>query len=100
MSKDNKAPFNNLEEIAARKRQLRKAIKRQENDLSNDIEAYREEIDSLKGVWHGMASIRRFRKNGLKTGLSQSADKSSRWVTAFTIGFKAVKWLVNRRKKK
>ena len=45
MSKKSDAPFNNQEEIAVRRRQLQKTIRRQERRLSQDIDAYQDEIE-------------------------------------------------------
>ena len=47
MSKKSDAPFNNQEEIAVRRRQLQKTIRRQERRLSQDIDAYQDEIESV-----------------------------------------------------
>lgn len=99
MSKKSNAPFNNQEEIAARRRQLQKTIRRQERRLSQDIDAYQDEIESVKSVWHGLANFRRFRKNGLSSGISKVTGGSSRITTAFSLGIKAARWLLKRRKK-
>jgi len=99
MSKKSNAPLNNLEEIAARKRQLRKTIQRQERRLSQDVDAYQDEIESFKSVWHGLVNLRKFRKSGVASGLAQVTNNSSRVATAFTIGVKVMQWLMKRRKK-
>ena len=99
MSKKSDAPFNHQEEIAVLRRQLQKTIRRQERRLSQDIDAYQDEIESVKSVWHGLANFRRFRKNGLSSGISKVTGGSSRITTAFSLGIKAARWLLKRRKK-
>ena len=100
MSSKNNAPFNNLDEIAARKQQLRRKISVQERRLSKDFDAYQEDVDTAKRLWHGLVNIRKVRPKNVLSGITSVTNKSSRLTTAFTIGAKVVKWLWDRRKSK
>lgn len=110
-----KAPINNLEDIAARKRQLRAKIEVQERKLSKDLDAYQDDVETFKKVWSGLKGVRHFGQNFSLSGItnavqtvralpigkaaSRTAGKS-RWLTAFTLGAEVVNWIVQRRKKK
>ncbi|MBO4381446.1 MAG: hypothetical protein J5799_00745 [Bacteroidales bacterium] len=100
MSNKKEAPFHNLEEIAARKQQLRRKISTQERRLSKDFDAYQEDVDTAKRLWHGIVGIRKVRPRNMLEGISRVSNKSSRLTTAFTIGAKVVKWLWDRKKRK
>lgn len=100
MSNKKEAPFHNLEEIAARKQQLRRKISAQERRLSKDFDAYQEDVDTAKRLWHGIVGIRKVRPRNMLEGISRVSNKSSRLTTAFTIGAKVVKWLWDRKKRK
>ncbi len=100
MSSKKEAPFNNLDEIAARKQQLRRKISAQERRLSKDFDAYQEDVDTAKRLWHGLVSIRKVRPKNVLSGITSVTNKSSRLTTAFTIGAKVVQWLWNRKKRK
>ena len=100
MSKKKTAPFNNLEEIAVRKRQVNSQIKRQERLIGRDIDSYREEISSLKGVWNGVANLGRFSKERQNAEPLRATNNVSRIVSAFSFGVKVVKWLADKRKRK
>ena len=100
MSNKKEAPFHNLEEIAARKQQLRRKISAQERRLSKDFDAYQEDVDTAKRLWHGIVGIRKVRPRNMLEGISRVSNKSSRLTTAFTIGTKVVKWLWDRKKRK
>ena len=58
-----KAPINDLNEIAKRKQELRAKIEVQERRLSKDLDAYQDDIDTLKKTWNGFKSVRNFGKN-------------------------------------
>lgn len=98
MSKTAKAPFNNLEEIAARKAILRKEIAQQENRLRKDFEAYKDDVDTLKTIWGRITSIRDFRKR-TKINEIASVVKKPSWGTALNIGIKVAQWLWKRKRK-
>ena len=100
MSNKKEAPFNNLDEIAARKQQLRRKISAQERRLSKDFDAYQEDVDTAKRLWHGIVGIRKVSPRNMLEGISRVSNKSSRLTTAFTIGAKVVKWLWDRKKRK
>ena len=115
-----KAPINNLEDIARRKQQLRAKIEVQERKLSKDLDAYQDDIDTFKKTWTGLKNIRHFGQNfslsGIsnvvqtvralpigknKTGvLSKGKGKVGAVVTAFSLGYELVNWIVQRRKRK
>ncbi|MBO4504462.1 MAG: hypothetical protein J5730_06615 [Bacteroidales bacterium] len=100
MSNKEKAPFNNLNEIAARKMQLQRKIAAQERRISKDLDAYQEDVDTAKRLWHGLVNLRKVRPRKMLEGFSSATNKSTRITTAITIGTKVVKWLWNRRKSK
>ena len=111
----NKAPLNDLQEIAIRKQQLRAKIERQERKLSKDLDAYQDDIETLKKTWSGLKNIRNFGQNFSVSGISnaiqtvralpigKAAEKVTGkpgWLSAFTIGTEVVNWIVQRRKRK
>lgn len=106
MSKKNSnAPFQSLEDIAVRKAQLRKQIKRQEKALSEDFKAYEDDVDMLKRGWTRLMNVNKLRKNMASkniskklSGLSALSNKSG-WVTAATVGVKVLQWLWKRKSK-
>ena len=115
-----KAPFNDLQDIAKRKQQLRARIEVQERRLSKDLDAYQDDIDTFKKTWSGLKNIRHFGQNfslsGIsnavqavralpigknKTGaLSKGKGKVGGVITAFSVGYELVNWIVQRRKRK
>ena len=100
MSKNmNAAPFNNLEEIAIRKQQLRRKIKAQEEVLSADFDDYQEDVEALKNLWNGILGFRRFRQNGIISGISKLSSGGSVSSLFLTVAAKVVKFLWNRRKR-
>ena len=111
----NKAPLNDLQEIAVRKQQLRAQIERQERKLSKDLDAYQDDIETFKKTWNGLKNIRHFGQNFSVSGISNAiqtvralpigkatkkATGKSGWLTAFTIGAEVVNWIIQRRKRK
>lgn len=111
----NKAPLNDLQDIAARKQQLRAKIERQERKLSKDLDAYQDDVETLKKTWNGFKNIRNFGQNFSVSGISNAVQAvralpigkaaktvsgKSGWLTAFTIGAEVVNWIVQRRKRK
>lgn len=105
MSNKSNAPFSNPREIALRKVQLRKRIKRQENLIGRDLEAYREDVDTLKRVWSRISGITRIGSGegrGLfSSKLSKNNNSSGKPVllTALSVGAKVARWLWKRRKR-
>lgn len=109
-----KAPINDLQEIAKRKQQLRAKIEVQERKLSKDLDAYQDDVETLKKTWNGLKNIRNFGQNFSLSGISnavqtvralpigKAAKKTGkpRWLAAFTIGAEVVNWIVQRRKRK
>ena len=115
-----KAPINDLQDIAKRKQQLRARIEVQERRLSKDLDAYQDDIDTFKKTWSGLKNIRHFGQNfslsGIsnavqavralpigknKTGvLSKGKGKVGGVLTAFSLGYEVVNWIVQRRKRK
>ncbi len=107
----NKAPINNLDEITIRKEQLKANIKLQEHKLSKDLDAYHDDLDTLKKIWNGLKSVKRFGDNFSISEISNMArilpignkkndsDKST-IITAFTLGAELVSWIIKRRKEK
>lgn len=98
-NKVNAAPFNNLEEIANRKQQLRQKIKAQEEVLSTDFDDYQEDVDAFKNLWSGILGFRRFRQNGIVSNISKVTSKGSVASVVLTVATKVVKFLWNRRKR-
>ncbi|MBO6081239.1 MAG: hypothetical protein J6P54_09790 [Bacteroidales bacterium] len=109
-----KAPINDLQEIAKRKQQLRAKIEVQERKLSKDLDAYQDDVETLKKTWNGLKNIRNFGQNFSLSGISnavqtvralpigKAAKKTGKpgWLAAFTIGAEVVNWIVQRRKRK
>ena len=110
-----KTPINDLREIAVRKQQLRAKIERQERKLSKDLDAYQDDIETLKKTWNGLKGIRHFGQNFSVSGISnavqavralpigkvaKSTAGKSGWLTAFTVGAEVVNWFVQRRRRK
>ena len=110
-----KTPINDLREIAVRKQQLRAKIERQERKLSKDLDAYQDDIETLKKTWNGLKGIRHFGQNFSVLGISnavqavralpigkvaKSTAGKSGWLTAFTVGAEVVNWFVQRRRRK
>ena len=80
MSNGNKsatAPFNSLEEIAARKAVLKSQIKQQEEVLYQDLEAYRDDIDTLKQMWSQVVGLRK-KENKVSKILTQGPFKAGK----------------------
>lgn len=111
----NKAPINDLQDIARRKQQLRAKIEIQERRLSKDMDAYQDDIETFKRTWNGIKNIRHFGQNISLSGISnavqtvralpigKAAKKSggkAGWITAFTLGAEVVNWIIQRRKRK
>lgn len=96
-----KAPFNNLQEIAQRKKELKSQIKRQEKVLSRDFDEYQEDVDTFKNLWERVKRLRNLRKNaqnsGIVSGISAISGKKG-VVTAVTVGAKILKWLWQKKK--
>lgn len=115
-----KAPINSLEDIARRKQQLRAKIEVQERRLSKDLDAYQDDIDTFKKTWTGLKNIRHFGQNFSLSGISNvvqtiralpiGKNKSSVMskgkgkiggvITAISLGYELVNWIVQRRKRK
>ena len=112
----NKAPFNDLQDIARRKQELRAKIELQERKLSKDLDAYQDDIETFKKTWNGLKNIRQFGQNFSFSGISSAVQavralpigkstkkvggKAGGWLTAFTIGAEVVNWIVQRRRRK
>jgi head-tail adaptor len=112
----NKAPINSLEEIAARKQQLRAKIELQERKLSKDLDEYQDDVETFKKVWSGIKGVRHIGQNFSASGIAQAvqtvrslpigknkvkpAGKASRLLTAFTLGAEVVSWIIHRRKQR
>lgn len=95
--------FRNLDDIAARKAELRRQISRQEKVLNQDFAAYQEDVDTFKRIWNRIVGILNFRKHKDKKpllyGLSNisAISSNSGWMTALTIGAKVIRWLWKRK---
>lgn len=111
----NKAPINDLNEIAVRKQQLRARIEVQERRLSKDLDAYQDDIETFKKMWSGLKGVRHFGQNIKGSNIVQAvqtvralpigkaakkAGGKSGWLTALTIGTELVSWIVRRRNSK
>lgn len=111
----NKAPINDLNEIAVRKQQLRAKIEVQERRLSKDLDAYQDDIETFKNVWSGLKGVRHFGQNIKGSNIVQAvqtvralpigktakkAGGKSGWITALTIGTELVSWIIRRRNRK
>lgn len=115
-----KAPINSLEDIARRKQQLRAKIEVQERRLSKDLDAYQDDVDTFKKFWSGIKGVRHFGQNFSISGISNAVQavralpigknktgvfskgkgKVGGVITAFSIGYELVNWIVQRRKQK
>ena len=109
-----------MEDIARRKQQLRAKIEVQERRLSKDFDAYQDDIDTFKKTWTGLKNIRHFGQNFSLSGISNvvqtiralpiGKNKSSVMskgkgkiggvITAISLGYELVNWIVQRRKRK
>lgn len=100
------SPYQNLEEIALRKAQLRKQIAKQEKRLNRDFDAYQDDVDTLKRVWNRVVSIATFRKRNVPDNVSSGLSKISALsnkpglVTALSVGAKVVGWLWKWKRKR
>jgi hypothetical protein len=100
------SPYQNLEEIALRKAQLRKQIAKQESRLSRDFDAYQDDVDTLKRLWNRVVSIATLRKRTVPDNVSSRLSKISALsnkpglVTALSVGAKVVSWLWKRKHKR
>ena len=110
-----KSPYENLNQIEARKQQLRKQIKRQEEKLGKDFELYQDDVETLKKFWSGVKGVRHFGQNFSLSGVSQAvqtvkalpigkaakkAGGKSGWLSAFALGAEVVGWIVKRHRNK
>ena len=115
-----KAPINNLEDIARRKQQLRARIEVQERKLSKDLDAYQDDVETFKKFWSGIKGVRHFGQNFNLSGISNAVQavralpigknrsgllskgkgKVGGVLTAFSLGYEVVNWIVQRRKRK
>ena len=109
------APYNNLKEIEYRKQQIRDQINRQERILMKDMDAYEDDIETFKRLWSKVKGARHLKDNlhvsniaqavrtvrslpiGNKTG-AKDIGKTSRWMTAFTLGTELANWIIQRRR--
>ncbi len=91
-NKNATAPFNSLEEIAARKATLKMQIKQQEEVLYQDLEAYRDDIDTLKQMWKQVVGFRK-KKNKVSKIFTQGPFKASEsgWLTGLSLGIRLAK---------
>lgn len=109
------APYNSLQEIAYRRQQLKAQIRRQENILVKDMDAYEDDIETFKRLWSKVKGVRHLRQNISSSGIGQAvqavrsfpigknAAKSGRrpgWLTAFAIGSEVANWILQRRRNK
>lgn len=96
-----KAPFNDLQDIAQRKKELKSQIKKQEKILSRDFDDYQEDVDTFKNLWERVKRVRNVRQNaqnsGIVSGITSLTNKKG-IVTAVTVGAKIFKWLWQRKK--
>lgn len=108
-----KSPFENLQQIEARKQQLRLQIERQEEILGQDYELYQDDVDALKNVWTGVKGVYRFGQNVktstlsrisqvLPIGESKTNNQSSKinWFSVINVATEVVGWVLKRRRKK
>ena len=115
-----KAPISDLQDIARRKQQLRARIEVQERRISKDLDAYQDDIDTFKKTWAGLKNIRQFGHNLNETGIAQAVrtvsalpigksksgagskgkGKLGGVITAFSLGYDVVNWIMQRRKRK
>ncbi len=81
------APFNSLEEIAARKAVLKAQLKQQEEVLAQDLEAYRDDIDTLKLMWSQIVSLRK-KGDEVSKIFTQGPFKAggSSWLAGLSLG--------------
>ncbi len=118
MSNKKTAPIMDLDDIAKRKQQLRAKIEVQERKLSKDLDAYQDDVETLKKVWNGLKGVRHLGQNFSVSGIGQAIQtvralpigksagaaagkgKFSGWLTALSVGAEVVNWFVQRRKKK
>ena len=110
-----KSPYENLQQIEARKQQLRKQIERQEEKLGRDFDLYQDDVETLKKFWSGVKGVRRFGQNISLSGVSQAVQtvralpigkaakrtgSKSGLLAAFALGAEVVGWFVKRRRNK
>ncbi len=97
-----RAPFNNMEEIAVYKQRIRRELQQQEERLVRDMDAYQDDVDTMKGIWSNMVSVGQFAKNinvsHIVSGFN-SVRNNVGIYNAVRIGFKFIRWLKNRKRK-
>lgn len=81
--------FRNVQDIEMRKTELRYQIYAQEERLSKDFDAYKDDWDSLCNTWNFLFG----RHNSKKSGLTGS---TSGLITYFTIGYKVLSWIIGK----
>jgi len=102
--------FESLKDIEIRKQELRRQIAHQEESLSHDLDAYQEDVNTMKRLWGYMVSVHKMggkvRKEGLGsiTRLASEAaspiSNGSKWSTALTVAGRILIWVWNRKKRK
>lgn len=108
-----RSPFENLQQIEARKQQLRLQIERQEEILGQDYELYQDDVDALNNLWNGVKGVYRFGHNIKTSGLSRvsqvlsigkskTSNQSSKinWLSVFNVATEVVGWVLKRKRKK
>ena len=105
-----KSRYANLRDIEVRKKELRRQIAQQEELLSQDFDAYQEDVDTVKRVWGSLVSIRNFGKKAKDGGtgaISKITETASGLVgggsklsTAVTVASRILLWAWQRKKKK
>lgn len=93
------SPYNNLQEIEARKKVLRKQIKMQESRLKTDVEAYSEDINTLKGMWTNVMKVRSWKEKSGVSKVTGLFSENPKLTTAITVGGKILSWFINRKRK-
>ena len=110
-----KAPINDLQEIARRKREIKAKIEVQERKLSKDLDEYQDDVETFKKFWSGIKGVRHIGQNISSSGIGQAiqtvralpigkkAAKSAGkpgWLAAISIGAEVVNWVIQRRRKR
>ena len=93
------SPYNNLKEIEARKKVLRKQIKSQESCLKSDVEAFREDIDTVKSMWANVMKVRNWKEKSGVAKVTGLISENPSLTTALTVGGKILSWVLKRKRK-
>jgi len=88
-----KREYRNYKILQMRKSELRYEIRTQEERLSKDLDAYKDDWDAFCNTWNFLFGRHRAKK-------ASGTGSTSGLITYFTIGYKVLSWVIGKFKSK